>query len=426
MANIRTRCSVLFCFLLRQAVKTPTNQGSLVGLQNKIVGMILLAVLLLPVLPAWGQGPMPGPQFAAEPVMPKPPEFCPPAGPAPVTRYPLVPAPDFVNAFDDPDCVQPHKICSFTVGTIGLRRIGLGNGVIGVFDPPLNPVGVPNPDTGNLPPEDALVAVSFNDIDTSFQWGVRASFGVQWERHIFEVSGYYIPEQTDTAEIVAPGQLDVAFAAFPTPLGFAGNNFLWLQADRVVLRLETQLANAEANYRYVWHPGIELIAGIRYFDVQETFSILTDDDGLVAQPPDPLRTATYQIQTTNRLIGPQLGFLCEHYLTENISFGFSTKGMLGADFLSVENRLIRGDGFERTPGSRDDVQLSGLTELELFVNIGFNEHIRLNAGYQALWILEVPVAHQQLNFNPVTPLGTVNDSGTIFYHGPRIELQLLF
>ncbi|MGF1579677.1 MAG: BBP7 family outer membrane beta-barrel protein [Gemmataceae bacterium] len=418
MANTRTRCFVLFWFLLRAAAcKQPST----------MTACVLLTALFVSVVPSWGQGPMPGPQFAAEPVAPKSPEFCPPVAPAPLSRTPFIPCPDFVNAFDEQDSLPPPKYFSFTVGTIGLRRDGLGNGIIGVLSPPANIPGVPpNVDTGNFPPIDAPVAVTFNDLATNYQFGVRASFGVQHDRHIIEASGYYIPEQGDSGDVIAPGQLDLPFAVFPTPLGFEGNNNMWLQADIVSVQLETELANAELNYKYIWVPGLQLIGGVRYFDGKETFRIFTDDDGIVAEPPDPFRMATYQIETVNRIIGGQIGFQLEHYLTQNVSFGFTSKGMVGANYFEVENRLIRGDGFERTPGQRDDVQVSGLTELELFVNVGFHENIRLNAGYHTLWIYNVPVAHQQLNFDPNATMGTVNNNGTLFYHGPRVELQLVF
>jgi hypothetical protein len=270
------------------------------------------------------------------------------------------------------------------------------------------------------------VAARFNSVPRDYHWGAQGTLGYQNGPHAIELHGWYISEQSNTFSITRAGQLDLPFANFPTPLGFEGNNFLWLQADQVTVELQTRLANAELNYRYLPIPQFECIFGVRYIDLNEVFGITTDDDVVVAQPPDPFRRATYQVETNNQFVGGQIGFEAQTFVAEKLSFGITNKNMVGPNFFDVENRLIRGDGFERTPGFRDGSQISGLVELDLFMTIWFNPRCRLRAGYQAMWLFNVIEASEQVNFDPALNLGTIDDSGSIFYHGPRIEFQFAF
>src|SRR5207253_1248996 len=82
------------------------------------------------------------------------------------------------------------------------------------------------------------------------------------------------------------------------PVGFEGDNGMWLQADVIKLRLQTALGSAEANYR-CWlgtNADLSWLIGIRYFDLYERFSLYSGDDDLtvldVAGHPDPRRQAT--------------------------------------------------------------------------------------------------------------------------------------
>src|SRR5206468_12753128 len=86
------------------------------------------------------------------------------------------------------------------------------------------------------------------------------------------------------------------------PVGFEGDNGMWLQADRVRTSFTTAMANTELNYRY-WNKAVveaELILGVRYIDLQEKLRIYTGDDGITVQDifgnPDPTRQATYQVR----------------------------------------------------------------------------------------------------------------------------------
>ncbi len=52
--------------------------------------------------------------------------------------------------------------------------------------------------------------------------------------------------------------------------------------------------------------------------------------------------------------------------------------------------------------------------------------MKLRAGYQAFWLVDVTTSQDQIDFNLANKAGTQNHTGSIFYHGPMIEMQFLF
>src|SRR5262249_41254946 len=148
-----------------------------------------------------------------------------------------------------------------------------------------------------------------------FAWGVDAGIGHRWgDHHAVELTGFYIPEQGSTKNIAAPGLLDLPF--FNAPPGFQGAHGLWLQADRAGITTDSALANGELNYRFTPDVGygLDLIAGVRYFDLQDRFSVFTDEDGLTVFPANTADIATYFVHTHNHMLLGQLGVDWEHPL----------------------------------------------------------------------------------------------------------------
>src|SRR5205085_10753410 len=140
-----------------------------------------------------------------------------------------------------------------------------------------------------------------------------------------ELSAFYIFQQSVSQLVDNPGNIDAFF--YHTPLGFEGDNGLWLQADRVSSTFQSELFNGELNYR-CWNVGIsglEFIAGVRYLDQREKLSIFTSDDDLTLKgrnrPPDPRRDATYSVQARNHIVAPQVGLDYNAPLWHFLSFG---------------------------------------------------------------------------------------------------------
>jgi hypothetical protein len=359
------------------------------------------------------QGPAP---MTGVPGIPKP------CGPSPSDLGPP-PIPDSPNSFHD-GC-PTYGFCGYYAGLgfLAMQRGGMGHLPIAVVDPQ-------NLDTGDPPPPGRPVAVDLNMLNPQYAFGVRGNVGYRWECGALEFSGYWIPENTSSHTTNNPGRLDAPF--FNPPLGFEGDNGLWLQADQMVQRVLTRLGNAEFNWR-IWacpYDMWEFLVGVRYLDIKDRYELFTDDDGLTIRDfggqPDPLRQATYSIQAHNHLAAPQLGIQWNGGLAHSLVASIFVKGGWGYDFYDVDLSLVRGDGLVGREGHRSGSQFSMLYETGLILDwcvIG-NTHVRV--GYQALWVVDVPVASDQIDFNLLDTTGRANNHGSLLYHGPIFEVECVF
>src|SRR5262249_27727721 len=142
----------------------------------------------------------------------------------------------------------------------------------------------------------------------------RLTIGYLDGNEAVELSGYYISPQARRLVSLQPGRLLVPFntPAQGVPLGFEGDNGLWLNADRVQSFYSNQIGNVEANYR-LWNAALintELILGIRYFSLQEQAGIFTTDDLFLVDffgRSDPRRAALYTATARNTMLTAQFG-----------------------------------------------------------------------------------------------------------------------
>jgi hypothetical protein len=320
-----------------------------------------------------------------------------------------------------------HNFCYFHIGTQSLERGSLGNGTVAF----LEQSGVPL-DNGQRPllPLAMQPLLTFGDLEPAQAYGVKGAIGYLFDNYGIELSGFYIPEKNANSSVVRPGLVNV-FLDNP-PLGFEGNNDIGLQADSALISLRTKLYNGEVNVRYcnkaVTH--VEPIIGVRYMDVDERFALTVFDDSVSFRDNfgrfDVTRVATLSTRVHTRFVGPQAGFECSGNILPGVVLGLNGKGALGASFNDVDVNLRRGDGFEGSRNSRNTTRFSQVYEAGAFLDLYLLERFRFRGGYQALCIVGVPEAVDQINFDLSVPQGRVDNTGTIFFHGPTLEFQFLF
>lgn len=331
-----------------------------------------------------------------------------------------------------------HSGMYFSSGSLGLRRQRLGrsggqfplvvidtaSGGLDTGNPP-----VLTPPVGNALPT-TLPLFDTNMISPNYIWGPVATLGFQMGNNALEFTGYWLPDQESKTANSNPGLLDLPF--FNPPLGFEGNNGLWRQADQVVTSFRSQIGNAEINLRH-WSqscPGFQWIYGIRYFDLEERLAIFTDDDGLTFRDtnafPDPTKQATYSTRAHSHIIMPQVGFEYDLPVLRWFTMGGSAKGAAGINFYDVNRTLKRGDGFLGFDETRNGSTFSALFEFGAFGDIAVYEWLHFRAGYTAMFLVHVPTAGNELDFNLANTTPTLNSSGSIFYHGPSFQVSLSF
>ena len=304
------------------------------------------------------------------------------------------------------------------------KRQDPGSGVIAVRDPQ-------NLDTGTPPPAGASVLQRFNSVDPGFNSGITATLGTLWDgNECLEATVFYAFQGGKTNSIASEGRIDSFFVN--PPLGFEGDNGMFLQDDRLRTTLTSQLWGAEANYR-VADPALseaELLLGVRYVDLFEKLGSTFDDDGIQFPMtnglPDPNRIATYDVQTENRFVGPQLGFEWGRRAGKFFTLGFNAKAALGADFAHLNRSLTRGDGFVGFDGQRDTIQFSAVFEGGAFIDFHVLDRARIRLGYNALWFTNMVNVVDQYDFNLQNTNQFDKRNGSVLFHGPLLEFQFLF
>jgi hypothetical protein len=370
----------------------------------------------MPCGPGGGAPPAPQPNLIPGPLTT---ETAPP-GPCPDLSLPA----NHMSAFQ---CENWPPDCAFyvNVGAMALQRQQLGKGAVAVFDDFAGGL-----DTGTPGIPFAPVAQRFKDVVPGMDWGLRGTVGYIFGDQAVELTAWGTFMRSQSQLVDNPGNIDVFF--HNPPLGFEGDNGLWLQADRVTTTFMSGLFNGELNYR-CWNGGIhglEFIAGVRYLDQREKLSIYTNDDDLtlesVGRPPDPRRTATYAVATHNHILAPQIGVDYTWPLLCWLWLGFDGKAGVGPNWVNTNITLDRGDGFNGINDHHIHVGVSQVYEVGAFVDFHILERMRLRGGYMGLWMVDVATSQDQVDFNLANTGGRKNYTGSIFYHGPLVELQFLF
>jgi hypothetical protein len=359
-------------------------------------------------------------------------------GPCPPGAQPVV-LDNSPNAFEceEPNCCSQG--CYVVIGAMGMTRQRLTHSQLATVDPGITLADGTKlfADTGNLPPRFAPQAIDMADIRPNFNWGVRATIGYRFDDSCaFELSGYYLFQNDSFRQVSAQNRVDLPFDTFPTPLGFQGDNGLWSQADVVRASLQTTLASAEGNFRLrsggYRGTGIDWLFGIRFVDQQERFKIYTGDDDLTPATfdingnPDPRVQATYSVLTHNRILAPQIGTDAQIQLRPWLTLGLWGKGAWGVNFLETDMRLIRGDGFVGFNTKHNQIDFAQLYESNIYLDVCLLERLHLRGGYNLLWLVGVAEANKQIDFNLANTFGTQRHGGSVFYHGPTMELQFIF
>jgi Putative beta barrel porin-7 (BBP7) len=312
------------------------------------------------------------------------------------------------NAWDDRGYNCPA--CYFFIGPTGLQRQrpGVGSGITAFSA------------TGGTPPEQM-----FHDIRPSMNWGIRGTAGYHWDDNAFELSGYYLFQNDSFVLNTASAGLGSPFVN--PPLGFEAIAGL-LPKDQIRTGLQTSIGSAEANYHWWLGPDstFHWFAGARYLDVQEKVRISTGS-GLSGGTIDPTQQASYTVRAHNHLIGPQLGFEHSVPLTCWLAFTYNARGVWAANILDQDSRLERGDGLVGRRGVRDTTVFSQAYEGGLFLDLCVCANVRFRGGYQLLWAVDIATAVRNVDFDLSNPLGMKkDDTGSVFYHGPVFELQVVF
>jgi hypothetical protein len=320
---------------------------------------------------------------------------------------------------------MPESGFYMSLGGMGLQRQRPGHTPVVLSDTTNNVGNAVVPVVRNT-----TVAQDTHDVVPELSWGVRATLGYLDDDRALELTGFYIPDTERSVTVSNPGRLLLFFQNAPPTFQNNGHD-LWLHADRNTARLQSALGDVELNYRW-WSralTGVEGILGFRYMELQErarldTAAALSVVD--INNLPNPAQQASYMTRVHNHMLMPQTGFEWDLPLFPWLNFGVIGKAAWGADYANVTTRLTRGDGFVGAEGRKGNWTYTSVYEIDAFFDLVMLERMRIRAGYTALWALHLDEALQQINYDLSAQPGPRRDGGSIFYHGPMIEVQFLF
>ncbi len=312
-----------------------------------------------------------------------------------------------------------------------MRRQQLGHAPVAVLDTTSG-----GSDTGNPPTLRSPLIGDFNDLSPRFNHGVTTTIGYHFGTSAIELTGFYLAEANAFKQYENPGRLNSVFnvnGSFTTfPLGFEGDAGMWLQDDVIRIRLQTSLASGEANYRCWLGSGsnFSYLVGVRYLQIYERFSFFAGDDDLTVRDidnnTDPHRQATYTTTTNNHIAAGQLGFEWNQAINCTAAFSMRVKGAWGPNFVDYDTILKRGDSLTAFEGHSHHTIFSHVYDAGFFIDWNLCDRAKLRTGYNLMWALNVAEAVDQLDYNLANELGRQQNRGSMFYHGPSVELQLLF
>jgi hypothetical protein len=241
--------------------------------------------------------------------------------------------------------------------------------------------------------------------------GVRCNCCSAWEMEYFNALDFDGSASVDSVgNLAAPGE-------FPQLLGWSG-------ANRMSVDYNSELHNLEINYVRSWG-RLSLLGGFRFVRLSEEFGLRSRSEIDDLGTADILfLTDNYHIHTENNLFGAQLGaryrFCCDRFFGE-----FTGKaGLFGNDI--NEHQFLTDAGGANVV--RNLTRYDGTTALVADMNISAGYQLNctwaFRCGYNLMWIDQVALAADQLNFNLDPTAGThVEKRGDVFLHGIDLGLE---
>jgi hypothetical protein len=167
-------------------------------------------------------------------------------------------------------------------------------------------------------------------------------------------------------------------------------------ASEAIAKYTSHFWDAELNYwrnfapRLATYFGLSGIAGLRYFNLNETFK------QTMITPPD---TSSYNIHTKNRLGGAQVGLDFQMNPTKWLTWeAFGKVGFFGN---ATEQHQFLGD-LDNTVALRDSKRSE--TQWGFFTDVAaqvafrfFHDHFSIHGGYQMLFFTGLSLAPEQIS-----------------------------
>lgn len=269
-------------------------------------------------------------------------------------------------------------------------------------------------------------------LDFDLDPGARFTIGYHpTPKASFELSFFGLHDWDDSALFSSPTEeLRIAFISTDLAVNDLPNDAEdFTAALQQKVDYESRLTSVEANYRLELSPAssksyTNLVAGLRYFNVNETLNLISFDNGTRLGG----NVGRYDIDTNNNLIGLQVGIGSSVQISPSFGLGLKAKTGLLVNFANQNSRFIN-DGAIVSVYRADEsrVGVSPMVDLAGSAKLDLGSNVTLQAGYQFLFLGGVATAPAQFAKSPNFPnsLGRF-ERESVIYHGPFIGLEIRF
>ncbi len=231
--------------------------------------------------------------------------------------------------------------------------------------------------------------------------GLRTSPCSSWSIYYFSAFDFQ-----GSASATIPGSLSA-----PGLLGATGID--WVDADTMATSYWSDLHNVEINYMHDWN-DFSLLAGFRFVDLEETYNITTISE---------TDTSFYNTATHNELYGAQIGGRYRRCCGRFFWDATGKAGVFGnaaqqSQYLSdLDNSIVYRDSISHHS------TIAFVGDVNLSVGFQLTRCLAFRCGYNAMWIGQVALAPDQLDFD-ISSLGTtINTGGDVFLQGINIGFE---
>ncbi len=257
------------------------------------------------------------------------------------------------------------------------------------------------------PPD--VVALSMADLGFGLQAGPRVSLTRHFTPNYGLQIGYFGLDGA-TASAVRNGNPNILF-----PGGV-------LVSTQFAVDYDSDLHSAEVNLRHQCSSRLNLLAGLRWVELRESFHV-GGPNPLVADPP-----LSYDTDVANSLYGFQIGAdtILLDYCGRWRMDGFLKAGIFANSSRQETSTLGNLPGPAVVAGDHKD-QTAFVGEIGLTAVYHLTDHLDARAGYQLMWIDGVALAPDQIPNTDVTPPGpgtaALDANGGVFYHGFHVGFE---
>lgn len=272
--------------------------------------------------------------------------------------------------------------------------------------------------------------LSTNDLDLTERPSFKVSAMVQFRSAgNLEFTYYGLFNNRDTAQVNSAGNnLYSSLSQFGTvpPGGFLEDSNAAYQR----IEYSSEFSNFEFNYRRHWQgPGCRFqgswLYGIRYFQLDEDFDFISVSTVNASQ-------LKYNVNVNNSLTGGQTGGDIWACVIPGLRIGAEGKVGVYGNHAQQGSRISTFSPALATVYNEavkeNDVAFVGDAALMMTYRINYQFNIKL--GYNFLYVEGVTLATENYNSTPPSVLGggatrtpSINDNGSVFYHGASGGLE---